>query len=288
MSGTTGRPGAPRIGDTEHNPRLLALIAGSKPVEILLTLVVYAIYASVLAASLVPSCMILLAGLPRVVEMAVTGPQSAQQLGRLVAGAAIGAALVASALYAYLFAGTVVQAGLIRLLSLGVGPGRYPALSLTALRWLIYSGIFTISMRTILPLIPVSFLTNLYFRIVGCRMGRNVKLNSFQLNDAYLLTLGDDVIVGGQTDISCHLFEYDHLILRPIVIGSGTLIGAHSYIAPGVTIGERSLIGLYSYVRAGRTIPDGARITSLAGIDVHTARHIERGRVLDSRRSEGC
>ncbi|MFW6288689.1 MAG: DapH/DapD/GlmU-related protein [Spirochaetota bacterium] len=267
------------MGDTSRPPRILGLLAGSKPVEVVLTLAVYAVYAAVVAASLVPACYLLIRLLPPVLAPALASGSPTDALR----AAALAAAALAGALYLYLFVGAVVQAAAIRFLSLGVRPGRYPAVSLTTLRWLVYNGIFTISMRTVLPLIPVSFLTNLYFRIVGCRMGRNVKLNAFQLNDAYLLAIGDNVIVGGQTDISCHLFEHDHLILRPITIGSGTLIGAHSYISPGVSIGSDCLIGLYSYIRAGRTIPDGAKITSLAGIDVHTARHIERGRVVGPR-----
>lgn len=270
------------MGDTSRRPLILALLAGSKPVEVVLTLAVYAVYAAVVAASLVPACYLLIRLLPPALAPALAGGSAAAPAVILRAAALVAAAL-AGALYLYLFVGAVVQAAAIRLLSLGVRPGRYPAVSLTTLRWLVYNGIFTISMRTVLPLIPVSFLTNLYFRIVGCRMGRNVKLNAFQLNDAYLLTIGDNVIVGGQTDISCHLFEHDHLVLRPITIGSRTLIGAHSYISPGVSIGSDCLIGLYSYIRAGRTIPDGAKITSLAGIDVHTARHIERGRVVGLR-----
>ncbi len=71
----------------------------------------------------------------------------------------------------------IYTAGMVRLLSLGIKPGRYPAISPTTIRWLIYSGIYTTSTRTILPLIPVTFVTNMYFRIVGCRMGRNVKLD---------------------------------------------------------------------------------------------------------------
>lgn len=270
MGATEPRPDSGR-------PNLLAVIAGSPIVEIALTLLVYALYAAVVAASLVPSMMLLLAVVPGVVSG--IDPGSAESLSGLLRGGALLALAAAGALYAYLFWGVLVQAGLVRLLSLGVRPGRYPAASLTTVRWLIYSGIYTISMRTILPLVPVSFLINLYFRIVGCRMGRNVKLNSFMLNDAYLLTIGDNVIIGGQTDISCHLFEREHLILQPVTIGSGTLVGAHCYVSPGVTIGERCVIGLSSYIRTGRTIPDGSVITSLAGIDVKTARSIERGRV---------
>ncbi|MFP4115333.1 MAG: DapH/DapD/GlmU-related protein [Spirochaetota bacterium] len=263
------------MGDTEAQPKLLAIIAGSKSAEILLTLIVYTIYAAVVATSLVPSSFLLITATPSVIDATLAGSA--------LRGAVVLASALAGALYLYLFTGALVQATLVRLLSLGIHEGRYPAVSLTTLRWLIYSGVYTISVRTVLPLIPVSFLINLYFRIVGCRMGRNVKLNSYNLNDAHLLTIGDDVIVGGQTDVSCHLFEHDHLVLRPISIGSGTLIGAHSYVSPGVTIGRKCIIGLSSYIRMGREIPDGSTITSLAGIDVKTARHIERGHVVGVR-----
>ena len=133
-------------------------------------------------------------------------------------------------------------------------------------------------MAVLLPVIPVSFLINAYFRIVGCRMGRNVKINSPTISDAYLLTLEDGVVIGGGTDITCHLWENDHLILQPIVIGAGTLIGSNSYLAPGVTIGKRCVVGVSSYLRAGSRVPDDSVITSVGGVDVRTARRIESQR----------
>ena len=253
---------------------ILALIAGSKPVEIALTLVVFSLYAAVIGISLAPSALVVLVavgpilrGLPALGASATDLIRTSVLLG-LTGGGAV---------YAYLFGGALFQAAMIRILSIGIREGTYPAVSFTTLRWLIYSGIFTISMRTVLPMIPVSFLTNLYFRIVGCQMGRNVKINSFKLNDAYLMTLGDNVIIGGETDISCHIFVNDQLILRRITIGAGTLIGARSYISPGVTIGERCVIGLDTYVRSDHVIPDGSVVTSLGAIDVRTARELERG-----------
>lgn len=260
-------------------------MAKSKLVEVILTVLVYAVYAAVIAASVFPSVWLLAATLPRVLAPFGRGVAA---LSAAAAGAAgKSALLLAGAFYLHVFWGALVQSTLVRLLSLGIRPGRYPAVSVTTLRWLIYSGIYSLSLRLILPFVPVTFVINMYFRIVGCRMGTGVKLNSYMLNDAYLLTLGDDVIVGGDTDISCHLFENDHLTLRPITIGRGTLIGAHSYISPGVTIGEHCVVGLYSYIRSGRTIPDRAVITSLAGIDVHTARELERGRLGGGPRRTG-
>ena len=252
-------------------------IVQSKVVEIVLTALVYCIYTAVIAISIAPSVWLLFTVLPGLIGPVVSGRAAAPV-------AAVQASIVlAGALYLYVFFGSIVQAGMVRLLSLGIKPGRYPAVSLTTIRWLIYSGIYMISIRTILPLILVTFAINMYFRIVGCRMGRNVKLNTFILNDAYLLTIEDDVIIGGGTDVSCHLFENNHLILKPIHIGKGSLIGTNSYISPGVRIGARCTVGLSSYIRSDHVIPDGSVITSLAGIDVRTAREIERGRLGPNR-----
>jgi len=246
---------------------LIERLSRLKAVEVILTLLVYAIYVAVLAASIVPSVALLVTVLPGLVVPPVTP-----------ASILLVAVVAAASVYLYLLFGSVIQAAAIRLISAGTKPGRYPAFSFTTLRWLVHSGIYTISIRTVLPLIPMTVFTNLYFRIIGCRMGRNVKLNTFMLNDAYLLTIEDDVIIGGNTDVSCHLFENNHLILKPIRIGRGTLIGAHSYISPGVDIGRNCVIGLHSYIRSDHVVKDGSVITSLAGIDLRTARELERRR----------
>jgi acetyltransferase-like isoleucine patch superfamily enzyme len=270
------------VGDAApRGQAILALIAGSKPVEVFLTLVVYTIYAGVLALSVFPTMVLLIRLLPPIVAPAIGAPFAV-----LLRTGLIGALVLALGFYCYLFSASVVQALFIRLVSLGIKPGRYPAISVTTLRWLIFSGVFTISMRTHLPVIPVSFLINLYFRIIGCKMGRNVKINSPKINDAYLLTLEDDVIIGGGTDITCHLFERDHLILQRIRIGAGTLIGSNSYIAPGVSIGKRCIVGVSSYLRSGREIPDNSVVTSVGGVDVRIARAVERGRFGAEKTSE--
>ena len=82
-------------------------------------------------------------------------------------------------------------------------------------------------------------------------MGRRVRLNSWLLNDAWLLELGDDVVIGGATVLTPHQVEDGHLILEPIRVGRGTLIGAHCYLSSGVTVGRDCLIGIRSFLRRG-------------------------------------
>lgn len=234
------------------------------PAQVIVTLILYALYAFLVGLSLLPSAVLVIKAAE---TLAAEGrwPAFAMTLG--------------CALFVFYFAAVIVMGLSIRLLSMGIKPGRYPEKSLTMFRWLVYSGLYTVMTHYVLPVVPMSFLTNAFFRLVGCRMGRNVKLNTFMLNDSYLLTIGDDVVIGGQTDVSCHIYENGHLILQPIKIGSGTVIGAHCYISPGVTIGERCVVGLGSYVRLGKTIPDGSKLTSVAGVSLGMANRIEKGRL---------
>jgi hypothetical protein len=180
-------------------------------------------------------------------------------------------------LFVFFVFGILFSGSLIRLMSLGVKPGTYPVGSTTMLRWLVYSGVYNLVVQIIIPVIPMTLFSQLFFRLIGCRIGKNVQINTGMLNDCYLLTIEDDVIIGGQTDISCHIFENGKLTLKPIRIGKRCLIGAHCYISPGVIIGEGSIIGLNSYIRQDRKLPPGSRITSVAAVDFPTARRIEKG-----------
>ena len=255
---------------------VLQAMSDSKPIEVFITVIIHSVYAAVIAVCLIPTFWIAIELLPRIVTPLVSGETAvASWMG--VRYLFLGAGTVSLMFYAYLFVGCIVQATLIRLLSLGVKPGRYPAVSMTTLRWLIYNGIFTISVRTILPIIPVTFLIELHFRIQGCKIGKKVRINSCFINDSFLLTMDDNVIVGGEANVSCHLFEGDHLILQPVRIGENSLIGSHAYISPGVTIGKDCTIGLNAYIRRGKVIPDNTTVTSVASVNIKTARRIERG-----------
>jgi acetyltransferase-like isoleucine patch superfamily enzyme len=242
----------------------LQAISGSTPMQILVALLFFSFYAAVIGLALFPSILFL----------AWTARELLSSPGwtdLLLFSLSLGGAL-----FIYFLVGVLVMGGLIRLLSLGIKPGKYPAVSITTVRWLLYSGIATIAVVTILPMIPVSWFSNLYFRIIGCKIGKNVYLNSFLINDAYLIEIGDDVTVGGKANISCHLFEKNFLILDRIKIGSHSLIGAFSYISPGVEIGERCTIGLNCYVRRGTKIKPGSVFTSLGGLPIKEMIQLEK------------
>jgi acetyltransferase-like isoleucine patch superfamily enzyme len=80
-----------------------------------------------------------------------------------------------------------------------------------------------------------------------------------------MLELGDNVVIGGDASITCHIFEGNQLILGKIKIGSNVLIGAESYIMPGVTIEDNCNIGLKASIRKNKTISEKSMILSFPG-----------------------
>ena len=90
------------------------------------------------------------------------------------------------------------------------------------------AGYTGMAVTLILPVIPMTFFSILFFRISGCKMGAN------------------------------------------------SMIGAHCYIAPGVTIGKNCVIGLNSYIRQGKTIPDNTKLTSVGAVSFSTAGRLEK------------
>jgi len=248
------------------------MITESVIFQLVTTLIVYIFYGILLGLCLVPPMLLLITvwqTLGGIFPGGLFSPAHTVLIA-LTAGISV---------FVFFITGVLFLGSVIRLLSFGVKPGSYSVSSPTMLRWLIYSGIYTMVNTLILPVIPMTLFSQLFFRLMGCRIGRNVQINTGMLNDCYLLTIEDDVVVGGQTDISCHTFENGRLILKPVHIGKGCLIGAHCYIAPGVSIGEKSVIGLYSYIRQDRVLPPGSRLTSVAAVDFSTAGSIERGRL---------
>ncbi len=102
-------------------------------------------------------------------------------------------------------------------------------------------------------------------------------INTFNLIDCYLISIGDNTIIGGDAVLTPHVFENGRLLLQRITIGKDCLIGGQAYISPGVTIGDGSVIGLKAYVRRGRHVPAGSRITTVAGMPLARALELERG-----------
>jgi succinyltransferase-like protein len=257
-----------------NDMRFLDRLSRSSVVKSTLTLIVYAFYAGVLGASGAPSALILVWAFDRLLlPLMAPGGIGAHLAGNVV----VFSLLVGAAVFVFYSFGLFLMGCLIRLFSLGVKPGRHEAASLPVLLWIILNGVWTMAFRLILPMVPLTPLSQMFHRLCGCRIGRNVWINSISIIDPYMISIGDNTVIGGDAVLSPHVFENGHLLIQRITIGKDCLIGAHSYLNPGVTVGDGSVIGMKSYVRKGKRVPPGSRMTSLAGLPFSTALELEKG-----------
>ncbi len=252
--------------------KIVNKVSESVFIQLLINLFLYTFYAALLGISLVPSALLIILAYRSFLAEILSSSGGINFIPVLLF-----CLITGGCLFIFLISAIIIMGIAIRVLSFGIKEGTYKAPDFTLLRWLVYSGIYNIMITLILPIIPMSFFSTLFFKIIGCKIGKNVWINTFMLNDAYLLTIEDNVIIGGQTDVSCHLYENNRLILKRIHIGSNSSIGAHCYIAPGVTVGKNCVIGLGCYIRQGKNIPDNSKITSISNVSMETARKIEKG-----------
>ncbi len=134
--------------------------------------------------------------------------------------------------------------------------GRYPLRSFITIQWafsLVFHRVAQMFLKQVVP----SFLANLYYRMMGAKIGKGVQLNSENINDASMLIFGDGVVVGGGATINGHLVESGEIVLAPVKVGNGALIGGGSIVQPGCTIGDGAVIGSRAVVPKWTEVPAG-------------------------------
>lgn len=234
----------------------------------ILNLLICCFYAVVIGISLVPSVIIMFFASKYFLP-------NANQVFNF-SNAVLFAICIGLSFYAFLITGLFLTGIIQRLLVTGFKEGKYSTDSPLFSRWLVYSSLHVIVLNAILPFMSGSPFTKMYYRILGCKIGKNVFINTVGLHDAYLLEIGDNVVIGGKADISCHIFEGNHLTLGKIKIGNNVLIGTEAYLMPGVTIGNKCNIGMYSYVRKNKTISEGSMIMALPGLPAKQIAKMEK------------
>ncbi len=133
---------------------------------------------------------------------------------------------------------------------------KVPLYSYTTVRWAFFSVFHRLTKPFLQHMVP-SWIADLYFRLMGCKIGKGAQINSYQINDCYMIDIGKDVIIGGNAEINGHITEKNELVLAPVKIGDGALIGANAFIGPGVIIGAGAVVATHALVPKFTEIPPG-------------------------------
>jgi acetyltransferase-like isoleucine patch superfamily enzyme len=200
-------------------------------VQLLFSLVMYALAAVFFGVALMPGLALLL--------KAWNATRASGPLFRLFC---LGTSLAAG-FFLFGFTLILLVGGFRTVFRLRLKEGNHPFFSWEAMKWAFISSLYLLINFTFIEFILLTPFANLLFRLLGAKLGKNVQFNSKYVFDATLLEIGDNTVVGGGAIIIGHLVERGVLKLKKVKIGKNVTIGSHCTIMPGCEIGDRAIIG---------------------------------------------
>jgi acetyltransferase-like isoleucine patch superfamily enzyme len=126
--------------------------------------------------------------------------------------------------------------------------GEYPYFSPVAGYWSIVNGIILFNRHLFLEITRTTFLINLFYTMMGMRIGRGTLINTTYLHDPDLIRVGRNVTFGGDVMVLGHVGERGILKLKSVRIDDDVDIGQSSLVMPGCHLGKGSIIGAHSIV----------------------------------------
>jgi len=128
--------------------------------------------------------------------------------------------------------------------------------TIAALPWFLHNALFYLVRFTFLPFVTLTPFGIWFLKGMGMKMGKRPYINTELISDPQLITLGDDVVIGGSATIFAHYGGGGHLTIEPVeihdratiglratvmgdvIVGAGATILAHSVLLPGSRVGE--------------------------------------------------
>ena len=126
-----------------------------------------------------------------------------------------------------------------------------------SLPWYLHNGLFYLVRFTVFPFVSATPIGTLFLSAMGMKVGRRVRMTSENFTDVSMITLGDDVVIGGSATIFCHHGGAGKLVIAPVVIEARATIGEKATVMGDVIVGEGATILPHSVLLPGTRV--GAR-----------------------------
>lgn len=108
--------------------------------------------------------------------------------------------------------------------------------------WYVHNALVYIVRYTFLDFVTPSPLLNMFYKLMGMKIGKGVIINTTNISDPCLIEIDDYVTIGGSVHILAHYGQKGYLILAPVKIGKGANIGLKASIMGDVHIGENATV----------------------------------------------
>jgi acetyltransferase-like isoleucine patch superfamily enzyme len=126
--------------------------------------------------------------------------------------------------------------------------------TIAALPWYVHNALFYLVRFTFLPFVTTTPFGVWFLRAMGMRIGRRVRIFTEYISDPRLITLEDDVVLGGSVRIFAHYGGGGHLVIAPVRIGAGATIGVNVTVMGDVVVGPGALILPHSVLIPGSRV----------------------------------
>jgi acetyltransferase-like isoleucine patch superfamily enzyme len=128
---------------------------------------------------------------------------------------------------------------------------------LASVPWFVHNGLFYIVRFTFLPFVTMTPFGLWFLKGMGMKVGKRAFINTEHISDPRLITLGDDVALGGSVRIFAHYGGGGNLVIAPVVIGDRCTVGLAATIMGDVVIGSGATILPHSVLLPGSRVGEG-------------------------------
>ena len=147
----------------------------------------------------------------------------------------------------------------IKIFKLTYEPGvyNYNFKDKTSFKWILVCSFYT-PIRKIMEIFPVGGLKNIYYRLLGMKIGKNTLVGGV-IKDPCLTSFGENCTMGEYAIIYGHIHDYGKakLTMDRVEIGNNCIIGAGAIIMPGAKIQDGAIIAAGALVRKGQILEKG-------------------------------
>jgi len=126
-----------------------------------------------------------------------------------------------------------------------------------AVPWATHNVLFYLVRFTFLPFVTLTPLGIWFLKAMGMTIGRHAFVNTELISDPRLITLGDNVTLGGSVRIFAHYGGGGNLVIAPVVIEDRATVGIGVTIMGDVRIGRGAVILAHSALLPGSRVGEG-------------------------------
>lgn len=126
-----------------------------------------------------------------------------------------------------------------------------------AVPWALHNALFYLVRYTFLSFVTLTPIGIWFLKAMGMTIGRHAFVNTELISDPRLITLGDDVTLGGSVRIFAHYGGGGNLVIEPVVIEDRATVGIGVTIMGDVRIGRGAVILPHSALLPGSRVGAG-------------------------------